>query len=38
MANIDVEMFVIRTLDYSAFDATGSSKLKQGAYYINNDP
>lgn len=38
LANIDVEMCVMRTLDFRAFDATGSSKLKQGASYINNDP
>ena len=29
LANIDVQLCVMRTLDFRAFDATGSSKLKQ---------
>lgn len=37
MTNIDVEMCVIGTLDFRAFDITCSSKLKQGALYVNND-
>ena len=33
----NVEMCVIGTWDFRAFDVTGLSKLKQGELYVNND-